>query len=167
MLELIVPERHQTSWSRLLQVMACCLSAPGHYLNQCWLIDNWNTTKKLQWNLKWNMKILFQQNHFKMVSAKGLYLLSLQSAILQNAIRHAEDTTDTSKVLLRTIYSWKMVLLPNTTLLKNAFITNIFRQSDTIKNIIQRLSHCGLVMPYSCGLVVPYSDIGQGQHWLR
>ena len=26
------------SWSTLVQVMACCLTAPSHYLNQCWLI---------------------------------------------------------------------------------------------------------------------------------
>ena len=26
------------SWSTLAQVMACCLTAPSHYLNQCWLI---------------------------------------------------------------------------------------------------------------------------------
>ena len=26
------------SWSTLAQVMACCLMAPSHYLNQCWLI---------------------------------------------------------------------------------------------------------------------------------
>ena len=26
------------SWSILVQVMACCLRAPSHYLNQCWLI---------------------------------------------------------------------------------------------------------------------------------
>ena len=29
---------HWRSWSRLVQVMACCLTAPSHYLNQCWLI---------------------------------------------------------------------------------------------------------------------------------
>ena len=29
--------RHKT-WSTLAQVMACCLTAPSHYLNQCWLI---------------------------------------------------------------------------------------------------------------------------------
>ena len=29
---------HWRSWSTLVQVMACCLSAPSHYLNQCWLI---------------------------------------------------------------------------------------------------------------------------------
>ena len=28
------------SGSALAQVMACCLAAPSHYLNQCWLIIN-------------------------------------------------------------------------------------------------------------------------------
>ena len=31
--------RHRT-WSTLAQIMACCLTAPSHYLNQCWLIIN-------------------------------------------------------------------------------------------------------------------------------
>ena len=30
----------QRSGSTLAQVMACCLMAPSHYLNQCWLITN-------------------------------------------------------------------------------------------------------------------------------
>ena len=30
----------QGSRSTLVQVMACCLTAPGHYLDQCWLIIN-------------------------------------------------------------------------------------------------------------------------------
>ena len=25
------------SWSKLVLVMACCLTAPSHYLNQCWI----------------------------------------------------------------------------------------------------------------------------------
>ena len=29
--------RHRTR-STLVQIMACCLTAPSHYLNQCWLI---------------------------------------------------------------------------------------------------------------------------------
>ena len=29
---------HWRSWSTLIQVMACCLMAPSHYLRQCWLI---------------------------------------------------------------------------------------------------------------------------------
>ena len=32
------------SRSTLAQVMACCLTAPSHYLNQCWLIS------KVQWH---------------------------------------------------------------------------------------------------------------------
>ena len=28
----------QWSWTTLAQVMACCLTAPSHYRNQCWLI---------------------------------------------------------------------------------------------------------------------------------
>ena len=40
------------SWSTLAQVMAWCLMAPSHYLNQCWLEDYWypsqgNVTEKL------------------------------------------------------------------------------------------------------------------------
>ena len=31
--------RHR-SGSTLAQIMACCLTAPSHYLNQCWLIIN-------------------------------------------------------------------------------------------------------------------------------
>ena len=30
----------QRSRSRLAQVMACCLTTPSHYLNQCWLITS-------------------------------------------------------------------------------------------------------------------------------
>ena len=33
------------SGSTLAQVMACCLTAPSHYLNQCWLIFS-----KVQWH---------------------------------------------------------------------------------------------------------------------
>ena len=36
--------RHR-SGSTLSQVMACCLMAPSHYLNQCWLIFS-----KVQWH---------------------------------------------------------------------------------------------------------------------
>ena len=36
---------HWRSWSTLVQVMACCLTAPSHYLNQCWLIIS-----KVQWH---------------------------------------------------------------------------------------------------------------------
>ena len=35
----------QRSGSTLVQVMACCLTAPSHYLNQCWL-----TISEVQWH---------------------------------------------------------------------------------------------------------------------
>ena len=35
----------QRSWSTLAQVMACCLKASSHYLNQCWLIIS-----EVQWH---------------------------------------------------------------------------------------------------------------------
>ena len=38
--------RRQRSGSPMAQVMACCLTAPSHYLNQCWLI-----LTKVQWCL--------------------------------------------------------------------------------------------------------------------
>ena len=31
---------HYWTWSTLVEVMACCLSAPSHHLDQCWLIIN-------------------------------------------------------------------------------------------------------------------------------
>ena len=36
----------QRSGSTLAQVMACCLTVPSHYLNQCWLIIS-----EVQWHL--------------------------------------------------------------------------------------------------------------------
>ena len=36
--------RHKTG-STLARVMVCCLAAPSHYLNQCWLI-----IRKVQWH---------------------------------------------------------------------------------------------------------------------
>ena len=38
----------QGSRSTLVQIMACCLTAPSHYLNQCWLIISkveWHSSK--------------------------------------------------------------------------------------------------------------------------
>ena len=46
----------QGSRSTLVQVMACCLTAPSHYLNQCWLVIT-----KVQWcssgsNFAWDIR---------------------------------------------------------------------------------------------------------------
>ena len=59
--------RHRTG-PALAQVMACCLTAPSHYLNQCWLIKNevpWQLPGAISlgipqlWIAKTSLKLLF------------------------------------------------------------------------------------------------------------
>ena len=38
---------HQLTWPKLPEAMACCLLAPSHYLNQCWLI--FDNEQMVQW----------------------------------------------------------------------------------------------------------------------
>ena len=42
--------------------MACRLSAPSHYLNQCWVIVNWTLRNKFQWNSNHNTKLFIHRN---------------------------------------------------------------------------------------------------------
>ena len=72
------------SWSTLAQVMACCLMAPSHYLNQCWLViikvqlhsPLGNLTKRYlsHQSLKLACKLFFQ--YFKK-SPRGQWVNSL------------------------------------------------------------------------------------------
>ena len=34
------PRKRHATWSTLAQIWACCMTAPSHYLKQCWLWDN-------------------------------------------------------------------------------------------------------------------------------
>ena len=52
-------------------------TAPSHYLNQCWNIDNWTPGNKLQWNFKRNSFIFIEENTFEMSSAKCSFRLGL------------------------------------------------------------------------------------------
>ena len=45
---------HWISWSTLVQVMACCLTTPSHYLNQCWLTINKIPRHSFQGNIKFD-----------------------------------------------------------------------------------------------------------------
>ena len=38
-----------------------CL-VPSHYLNKCWLIVNWTTDNRFQWNFNHNVTIFWQEN---------------------------------------------------------------------------------------------------------
>ena len=46
----------------LVQIMACRLAGPSHYLNQCLNIVNWTLGNKLQWNFNRNWNIFIQEN---------------------------------------------------------------------------------------------------------
>ena len=59
-------------WLTLTQVMACCLAAPSHYLNHCWLLIN-----EFQWNLlsailQWVPRLLFCIMSLKLILLKLL-----------------------------------------------------------------------------------------------
>ena len=63
--------------STLVQVMACCLTAPSHYLNQCWLIIT-----KVQWcsskgNFAWD--IWLSQPSVTKISLKIIFKILLKS----------------------------------------------------------------------------------------
>ena len=60
------------SWSKLVQVMACCLAAPSHYLNQCWLITSkvlWHSSKDMVIR---NMEIPISEARWKITFSKSL-----------------------------------------------------------------------------------------------
>ena len=62
-----------SSWSTLVQVMACCLMVPSHYLNQCWLIFS-----KVQWhsvegNLTKDSSLINHYNKFENYLSKFLF----------------------------------------------------------------------------------------------
>ena len=57
----------QETGSALVQVMACRLTAPSHYLNQYWLIVNWTLMNKFQWYFNRHSIIFIDENAFKNV----------------------------------------------------------------------------------------------------
>ena len=59
----------QRSESILSQVMACCLMAPSHYLNQCWLI-----TKERLMPFIWGQCLLKSQPSVTKISLKTRFL---------------------------------------------------------------------------------------------
>ena len=60
-------------WSRLWLV---AYSAPSLYLNQCWVIVNWNLRNKLQWNLNLNTNLFIHKNVFRNVVCEMASILS-------------------------------------------------------------------------------------------
>ena len=67
------------SGSKLAQVMACCLTAPSHYLNQCWLIIS-----KVQWHS-------YQGNFTRDASTVGQWLKSVWKLHIYNFLQISQE----------------------------------------------------------------------------
>ena len=61
--------QHRTG-STLAQVMACCLTAPSHYLNQYWLIINWILWHLPKTNFIENTQDVNSSNEFEKIFFK-------------------------------------------------------------------------------------------------
>ena len=85
---LVMPWRHR-SWSTMVQVMACCLTAPSHYLIQYWLLVRevlWHSPES-NFTMSDQVTILYNEfeNHtFKIIATppRG------HSLWLSNAVQH-------------------------------------------------------------------------------
>ena len=68
--------RRQGTESTMAQVMACCLTAPSHYLNQCWLIISkvlWHSSEGIIMRIsKTRLKIPFLELHPDLPGANKL-----------------------------------------------------------------------------------------------
>ena len=60
----------QRSGSTLAQLMACCLMAPSHYLNQCWLIIHEGQWHSYQGNFTRDASTIIHQNLFENYMSK-------------------------------------------------------------------------------------------------
>ena len=64
-------------------------SAPGHYLNQCWLIVDWIPGKKYQWNLNRNFIIFIQDNGLEMASGMATILSRGDELVIETQMKFA------------------------------------------------------------------------------
>ena len=70
----------QRSGSTLAQVMACCMRAPSHYLNQCWLIIS-----EVQWH---SYEGNFTRDALTIISLKTTYLKFHSNCPGANELNH-------------------------------------------------------------------------------
>ena len=77
------------SKSPLVQVMACCLTAPSHYLNQCWLIIS-----EVMWHS--------HDGQFHVTCSKYLSLIWVRKSLIKDIQWHfpwANELRDCYKIL--------------------------------------------------------------------
>ena len=72
----------------LVQIMACCLYATSHYLNQCWILVNWNPGNKFQGNLIQSKAIFIQEIAFENVDCKLAAISTWAQIIHENVFEN-------------------------------------------------------------------------------
>ena len=88
----------QGSWSTLSQVMACCLKAPSHYLNQCWLIVHEVPRHSYESNFTMSVQAIILYNGFE---KKNTFKITSESHRGQwvNTVKHTEINFE--KILIK------------------------------------------------------------------
>ena len=74
-------------------------SAPCHYRNQCWNINNWTLRNTLQWNFDRNSFIFIQENVFEAVVCEIAAILSRPQCVNHNNKNIQIQTCVTSYLL--------------------------------------------------------------------
>ena len=73
----------QSSWSTLVQVMACCLATPSHYLNQCWLYITEVLWQSSESNVKASTQAAILMNEFEKCTSKIIVIYSMSQWVKQ------------------------------------------------------------------------------------
>ena len=103
-----MPQDLTDDWLTLTQVMACCLTAPRHYLNQCWLISKvcGINQKVLAWDdlkmpiSKTRLKIIFLESHSDFPGANEFKYNTITKSITPMYITKTIDTAKRYRVVL-------------------------------------------------------------------
>ena len=118
-----------------LRLWLAAYSAPSHYLNQCWNIDNWTLRNKLQWNFNRNSNILIEENAIESVFCKVSAILCRPQCVRYVLRWHSMNAFGTCCLLVSHMYriDIKKHVINNILLV---FITNI---SHMVRKIITYL----------------------------
>ena len=92
------------SESTLAHEMACCLTAPNHYLNQCWLIISKAQRHSSEGNFTINTSVI---NHWNELE-NSLYKISFKSPSGQwvNSLAPGMYDSDFKNIIFKLIFAW-------------------------------------------------------------
>ena len=76
------------------------MTAPSHYLNQCWNIFDWTLRNKIQWNPSQNSFIFIPENEFENVVCKMAAILSRPQCVDKHPSANESNTVPISRLIL-------------------------------------------------------------------